>query len=85
MSSSALATSLWILHILMNPLRTRFFFGGSTEANYLAWSKKQRLPPEAVSINNGATKAFWIGDSNAEVVIVYFHGKCIPASFSSCY
>ena len=71
-------------HLLMSTMRKAFarqstaqtqnLFGGSREANYLAWMKQQGIAPWTVTLADGATKAFWIGDSHAESVVVYLHG-----------
>lgn len=48
------------------------YLTGTTETNYDAWVKSQDFEPRKVQLSN--TKAFWIGDAEAEDVVLYFHG-----------
>ncbi len=62
-------------HILIRILCSRYLFGGSTEANYLAWTKQQSIQAQSVTLPDRITKAFWIGNSSAETVVLYIHGE----------
>ncbi|MCJ1437904.1 hypothetical protein MMC27_007291 [Xylographa pallens] len=50
------------------------FIRGSTETNYLAWTKSHHVKPQSVSIPTHDTKAFWIGNPDAATTMLYFHG-----------
>ncbi|MCJ1400964.1 hypothetical protein MMC11_004175 [Xylographa trunciseda] len=50
------------------------FMRGSTETNYMAWTKSHRVRPQSVSLPNQNTKAFWIGNPDAATTMLYFHG-----------
>jgi hypothetical protein len=45
---------------------------------YLKWCLKHHTPAN-VAIISQDTKGFWLGDSTAEYVLVYFHGMTIMA------
>jgi len=47
---------------------------GTSESNYLAWCKAKHLTPRTVNLTDIDTKAFWLGDADAENVVIYFHG-----------
>ncbi|KAK9349899.1 Alpha/Beta hydrolase protein [Lipomyces doorenjongii] len=70
-------------HILLTLMRKTFarlsteqlqFIAGSTELNYIAWTRAQKLPVRSIEISHLNTKAFWIGDDQADTVVLYFHG-----------
>lgn len=44
------------------------------ETNYFAWTKQQGIQPQFVTLGDGTTKAFWIGDKYAETLVLYIHG-----------
>ncbi|MCJ1388390.1 hypothetical protein MMC18_001237 [Xylographa bjoerkii] len=50
------------------------FMRGSTETNYNAWTKSQRVRPQSVSLPYQDTKAFWVGKPDATTTMLYFHG-----------
>ena len=50
------------------------FITGSTESNYIAWTSAQKIPFQSIEISHLNTKAFWIGDAQADNVVLYFHG-----------
>ncbi len=47
---------------------------GTTESNYLAYTKSQHLTPQSVNLPGLDTKAFWIGSPDAESVVIFYHG-----------
>lgn len=47
---------------------------GSTESNYLAWTKAKNITPRSIDIPGFDTKAFWLGSPNADDVVIYYHG-----------
>ncbi|KAK9368708.1 Alpha/Beta hydrolase protein [Lipomyces kononenkoae] len=70
-------------HILLTLMRKTFarlstqqlqFIAGSTESNYIAWTKEQKIPARSIQLSHLNTKAFWIGDDQADTVVLYFHG-----------
>ncbi|KAK9384234.1 Alpha/Beta hydrolase protein [Lipomyces mesembrius] len=70
-------------HILLTLMRKTFarlsteqlqFIAGSTESNYIAWTRAQKIPVQSIQIPHLNTKAFWIGDDQADTVVLYFHG-----------
>ena len=48
----------------------------------MAWTKAHRLPSRSIEMQSIGTKAFWIGEPDAEKVVLYFHGGgyAMPAS-----
>lgn len=52
------------------------YMNASTTKGYIAHCKKQNAEPQSIEIEDEdvKVKAHWIGNSNAESVIVYFHG-----------
>jgi len=46
---------------------------GTSTAAYLAWAKQANQQPVIESLEGG-TKLFWIGDKNADFVLLYCHG-----------
>ncbi|MCJ1408856.1 hypothetical protein MMC19_002933 [Ptychographa xylographoides] len=50
------------------------FIRGSTEANYIVWTKSHHVTSRTVTIPWQGTKAFWIGDPDATTTMLYFHG-----------
>ncbi|KAK9482652.1 Alpha/Beta hydrolase protein [Lipomyces starkeyi] len=78
-------------HILLTLMRKTFarlsteqlqFIAGTTESNYIAWTRAQKIPVQSIQISQLNTKAFWIGDDQADNVVLYFHGGgyAMPAS-----
>ncbi|KAK9235890.1 Alpha/Beta hydrolase protein [Lipomyces kononenkoae] len=70
-------------HILLSLMRKTFarlsteqlqFIAGSTESNYIVWARAQKTPVQSIQISHLNTKAFWIGDDQADTVVLYFHG-----------
>ncbi|KAF2716878.1 alpha/beta-hydrolase [Polychaeton citri CBS 116435] len=47
---------------------------GTTETNYLAWTKQRQLPARSVELPDEHTKAFWFGEPDADNLILYYHG-----------
>lgn len=45
----------------------------STESQYLDLAKKKGFQPDTFELPSGG-KAHWLGDSNAQKVLIYFHG-----------
>jgi len=61
----------------------------STTDTYHEWAKSRGLKPDSLEISEGV-QAHWLGDKNAEVTLVYFHGggyaqPAMPAHFSYLY
>ena len=55
-------------------LTSRRFVTGTTESNYIAWTKSQHLTPRSVNLPGLDTNAFWIGSPDADNVVIYYHG-----------
>jgi hypothetical protein len=56
----------------MTIAQTRLLNKSSTEA-YYNYTKLNKFTPESIDLPNGV-QAHWLGDKNAAVTIVYFHG-----------
>jgi acetyl esterase/lipase len=50
------------------------FIRGSTETNYIEWTNSQHLSPQIVTLPHWDTKAFWVGNPDAILTLLYFHG-----------
>lgn len=49
---------------------------GSSEDVFEKWKiKNPSNKVETVTLQNGKTKAFWIGGKHADTTMLYFHGK----------
>ena len=46
-----------------------------SETVYTKFVKSAKLSPSSVTLPDGTTKAYWIGASDAENLIIFFHGK----------
>ncbi|KAK9234217.1 hypothetical protein V1525DRAFT_439247 [Lipomyces kononenkoae] len=57
------------------------FIAGSTQSNYIAWTRAQNIPVQSIQISHLNTKAFWIGDDQADTVL-YFHGGGLYQCYS---
>jgi hypothetical protein len=55
--------------------QSRYLSKSSTEAYYEA-AKTLKFEPESIDLVNGV-QAHWLGDKNAELTLVYFHGKSL--------
>ena len=44
---------------------------------YPAYAKKQGFKPESITLSDG-TKAHWVGNKDAEKVVIWFHGLSFP-------
>lgn len=53
--------------------QTRLLNKSSTEA-YYDFVKSKKFVPESIDLKNGV-QAHWLGDRNAAITIVYFHGN----------
>ena len=47
---------------------------GTSESNYLAWCKEKHLTPRIVNLTDIDTRVFWLGEPDAEHVLIYYHG-----------
>jgi hypothetical protein len=52
------------------------FLAKSTAESYYEAAKTLKFEPESIDLDGGV-QAHWLGDKNAELTLVYFHGKLL--------
>lgn len=57
----------------MTLAQTRLVMKSTTEA-YYNYAKLKSFEPESIDLPNG-TQAHWVGDKDAAITLVYFHGS----------
>jgi len=55
---------------------------GTTSEIYETFCKKVNQESKTLELKEGDVKAHWIGNEDADVVILYLHGTCLNGPFN---